>query len=55
LADGSTSDEDDASVLVAVTDHAAERFRQRVRGNGGSPMPCAATTTRSDEAVDRLG
>jgi hypothetical protein len=44
------SDENDASVLVAVTDHAAERFRQRVRGTLDPKTEIASRVTRAHAA-----
>jgi hypothetical protein len=39
-------------MLVAVTDHAAERFRQRIGGRSGAVDPRAEIVTRVARAVE---
>jgi hypothetical protein len=49
-ADGRRRDDSIPGVLVAVTDHAAERFRQRVAGRLGELDPRAEIVTRVSRA-----
>ena len=41
-------------MLIAVTDHAAERFRQRVRGTLDAKVDIAARVARARAAAERV-